>query len=79
MSIFKRLKNSKHFSALSKKKESITGMVEDLNQRHLAIYHIDSETEGNFSLTVKVKTYYVLDKLDHLLISCLNRTTTTEM
>lgn len=53
MSIFKRLKNSKHFSALSKKKESITGMVEDLNQRHLAIYHIDSETEGNFSLTVK--------------------------
>ena len=54
MSFFKKLKNSKHFSVLAKKKESITTLVEDLNHRHLIVYHIDSETEGNFSLTVKV-------------------------
>ena len=54
MSFFKKLKNSKHFSALAKKKESIASTIEDSNLRHLVVYHIDSETEGNFSLTVKV-------------------------
>ena len=54
MSFFKKLKSSKHFPLLNKKKESMSSLIEDLNQRHLIVYHIDSETEGNFSLTVRV-------------------------
>lgn len=53
MSFFKKLKSSKHFPLLNKKKESMSSLVEDLNLRHLIVYHIDSETEGNFSLTVR--------------------------
>ena len=58
MSFLKKLKNSKHFSVLSKKKDSISSLVQDLDHRHIIVYHIDSETEGNFSLTVRVSIHF---------------------
>jgi hypothetical protein len=51
------LKNSKHY--LKKGDMFLTNIEEtagyfDLNQRDLIVYHIDSETEGTYSFTVKV-------------------------
>lgn len=55
MSFLRKLKGSKHF--LKKGDNFLTNIEEnsfaDLNQRNLIVYHIDSETEGTFSLTVK--------------------------
>lgn len=55
MSLLRRLKGSKHF--LKKGDTFLSNIDEttysDLNQRDLIVYHIDSETEGTFSLTVK--------------------------
>ena len=55
MSFLRKLKSSKHFL---KKGDTFLNNIEettyfDLNQRDLIVYHIDSETEGTFSLTVK--------------------------
>ena len=61
MSFFKsiRLKGSKHYL---KKGDTFINNIEettgcfDLNQRDLIVYHIDSETEGTYSLTVRVSS-----------------------
>lgn len=55
MSFLRKLKSSKH---ILKKGDNFLANIEettyfDLNQRDLIVYHIDSETEGTFSLTVK--------------------------
>lgn len=70
MSFLRKLKSSKHFL---KKGDTFLNNIEentcfDLNQRDLIVYHIDSETEGTFSLTVKNDDIgdTVLDKVcDH--------------
>lgn len=70
MSFLRKLKGSKHFL---KKGDTFLQNIEDtscfdLNQRDLIVYHIDSDTEGTFSLTVKNDDIgeNVLDKVcDH--------------
>ena len=70
MSFLRKLKGSKHFL---KRGDTFLQNIEDtscfdLNQRDLIVYHIDSDTEGTFSLTVKNDDTgeLVLDKVcDH--------------
>ena len=62
MSLLRKLKDAKHLTAFMKRSDNyLTNGEEyaiDLNQRNLVVYHIDSETEGTFCLTVKVRQFH---------------------
>ena len=58
MSLLRKLKDAKNFTAFVKRHDNYLTNGEDTafdsNQMNLVVYHIDSETEGTFCLSAKV-------------------------